>query len=63
MKKSIPANKNFLNDSFICEAYLKNDEQLKIYYDQDEIDNLMSLARSINLKINKIDTDITNNCK
>ena len=55
IKKSIPANKEFLNDNSIIEAYLKNDEQLKIYYDQDEIDNLMSLARSINLKINKID--------
>ena len=55
IKKSIPANKDFLNDNSIIEAYLKNDEQLKIYYDQDEIDNLMSLARSINLKINKID--------
>lgn len=63
MKKSIPANKNFLNDSFICEAYLKNDEHLKIYYDTDELTNLFNLAKSIDLKINKIDyklPDITN---
>ena len=33
IKKSIPANKDFLNDNSIIEAYLKNDEQLKIYYE------------------------------
>ena len=54
IKKSIPANKEFLNDNSIIEAYLKNEEQLKIYYDNDELDNLMKLANSINIKINKI---------
>ena len=52
--KSIPANKDFLSDNCIVEAYLKNDEQLKVYYDVDELNTLMALANSINLKLNKI---------
>lgn len=55
MKNFIPANKNFLSDNLISQAYLKNDELLKIYYDNDELTNLFNLAKTIDLKINKID--------
>ncbi len=55
IKNNIPANKNFLNQPSIKEAYLKNDELMNIYYDRDELDNLMKFASTIHLKINKVE--------
>ncbi len=54
IKQNIPANKNFLNQPSIREAYLKSDELLSIYYDRKELENLMNFAQTIHLKINKI---------
>ena len=64
IKKSIPANKEFLQIPSIVEAHLKTEEQLKIYYDRDELDNLNKLIDSINLKISKVNyslPEITDN--
>ena len=49
IKYNKPANKDFLSNFSIAEAYLKTYEQIKIYYDTDELDNLNSLINSINL--------------
>ena len=54
IEQNIPASKEYLNIPSICEAYLKTSEELKIYYDKDELDNLMSFASSVSLKINKV---------
>lgn len=54
LKNNIPANKDFLDNSSICEAYLKDSQNLKIYYDNDELNNLMNFAKGVSLKIGKI---------
>ena len=55
IEQNIPANKEYLNNPSICESYLKTSEELKVYYDKDELTNLMNFANSISLKINKVD--------
>lgn len=55
IKKGIPANKDFLNNNKIVEAYLKEPEKLKIFYDKDELDNLMTFAKNVFIKIPKVD--------
>lgn len=54
IKKNQPANKEFLQNSAISEAYLKNEELLKIYYDEDELSHLNQLIENISLSINKV---------
>lgn len=53
--KNIPINKEFLKNNEIYESYLKTPELLKIYYDREELENLLVLANSTNLKINRLD--------
>lgn len=55
IKRNIPGNKEFLDNPFIAEAFMKDSVQLSIYYDKEELKNLDDFANSINLKINKID--------
>ena len=55
ISKNIPANKDFLQVNSIKESYLKKEELLKIYYDVEELNNLMNMAKDISLKINKVD--------
>ena len=55
MKKQISANKEFLNDSSIVSMHLKSKEQLKVFYDKDELNNLQDLINLVNLKITKVD--------
>lgn len=54
IEQNIPANKEYLNIPSISEAYLKTSEELKVYYDKDELDNLMIFANSVSLKINRV---------
>ncbi|MDY2888772.1 MAG: DNA polymerase III subunit alpha [Candidatus Caccosoma sp.] len=55
IKNNKPANKDFLNIPAIVEAYLKTYEQIKIYYDNDELNNLNELIKSINLIIKPVE--------
>ena len=55
IEQNIAANKEYLNNPSICEAYLKTPDELKVYYDKDELDNLVSFANSVSIKINKVD--------
>lgn len=54
IEQNIPASKEYLTIPSICEAYLKTNEELKVYYDKDELDNLDKFASSISLKISKV---------
>ena len=38
IKNQTPANRNFLKDNFIVDAYFKDQEELKIAYDKDELE-------------------------
>ena len=51
IKKNIPASKEYLSIPSIANAYLMNEETLKIYYDNEELVNLENMAKSISLKI------------
>jgi len=54
ISKNIPANKDFLANEEICDAYLKTFNQLKLSYEKDELENVNKLANKINLELTKV---------
>ena len=54
IKNQTPANRNFLKDNFIVDAYFKDQEELKIAYDKDELEQQNIFLSLIDFKIPKL---------
>ncbi len=55
IKENKKANKDFLKQSDIADAYFKNMNELKIMYDQDELNNLRQMLNLINVEIKPVE--------